>query len=436
MILSPGEPYHIMTPPPLPPLQKGGRFAPCGRCHEISVGASLIVVLLCSTAFAPAGEPQAFSVDRQAVAKARKAFRLKLTGLAAAAKRGYGPEQVEGPPDVAAAGTNPQAWASLTADGQIEWLLCEYDAPVEARAVIVHESAFPGGLTKVSAFNADGDEIVAWEGDDPTPLGKPRGVSVIPIKLAFPVGRIRVTINSPAVPSWNEIDAIGLEDASGKIYWAKHVEASSTYSMPQNAATANSKPAYAPGQAAGPPDTTGPGDHATAWCPATAGGQPEWLECRYKTAQNPTEVVVHETLAPGGISRIGVFDENDREVTAWEGIDPTPRDQPWGVSVFPINVNFEFRKLKLYLNSPENAGYHEIDAVGLRDDGRTQWVAEADASSYWGQPQAALMNSLAMPVRLKSETGVRELQKEVETLRQQMQELREQLQELKKARKE
>ena len=49
------------------------------------------------------------------------------------------------------------------------------------------------------------------------------------MKLDFPVKTIKVYIDSPAVPGWNEIDAVGLRDAEGKTAWAKTVEASSTY---------------------------------------------------------------------------------------------------------------------------------------------------------------------------------------------------------------
>lgn len=373
--------------------------------------------------------------------KARKvigeAIESQLIDSSQNGKRSWGPEQVEGPPDVTAAGSSSQAWASRTADEQIEWLVCEYAAPVKARAVVVYENAFPGALSKVSAFNSKEDEVIAWEGDDPTPSTKTRGISVIPIKLTFPVSRIRVTINSPAVSGWNEIDAVGLEDSDGTIHWAKHVEASSSYATPRNSVATSSKPAYSAAQAVGAPDTPRPGDQATAWCPATDGGQPDWLECRYKTAQDTAEIVVHETLSPGGITKIDVFDDEGRELTAWEGVDPTPRDQAWGVSVFPIRVGFRIKRIKLYLNSPERAGYHEIDAVGLRDAvGETQWAAEADASSFWGQQTMTSAKMRAMPAAAPSHKNLLDLQNEVKMLRKQMDELRTQFQELKNLRKE
>ena len=102
----------------------------------------------------------------------------------------------------------------------------------------------------------------------------------------------------------------------------------------------------------GEPDTPRPGDQGTAWASATPDGQLEWLICEFKAPKDPIEIVVHENNAPGAITKIGIFKDDDTEVTAWEGTDPTPRDQPWGISVFPLKVDFAFKKLKLYINSP------------------------------------------------------------------------------------
>src|SRR5262249_6082954 len=108
------------------------------------------------------------STRRQEAFRARvvAAERISRLGQGAPAKRGFSPDQVTGPPDVRQAGDNSQAWASQTPDGQKEWLLCEYAEPLLARAVVVYETFNPGALFQVSAFNADGDEIVAWEGND------------------------------------------------------------------------------------------------------------------------------------------------------------------------------------------------------------------------------------------------------------------------------
>jgi hypothetical protein len=149
------------------------------------------------------------------------------------AKRAWGPEQATGEPDTAGAGDIQTAWASLTPDGQDEWLLLEYSEPVAAEAVLVHETCSPGALTRITAFKLDGQEVELWRGKDPTPVGTPRGVSEIAVKTYFKTNRIKLYLNSKDVPGYNEIDAVGLRDSTGKMQWATAAAASSTYADQQ-----------------------------------------------------------------------------------------------------------------------------------------------------------------------------------------------------------
>jgi hypothetical protein len=145
-------------------------------------------------------------------------------------KRAWGPEQAAGAPD-----TWPQqgdigtAWASRTPDGQKEWLLLEYANPVMAKEVHVYETFNPGAVYRVTAFTLDGEEVEVWKGNDPTAAGSGKGISKIAFKKKVLTNRVKVYIDSPAVQGWNEIDAVGLEDAKGKVQWAVAVEASSTF---------------------------------------------------------------------------------------------------------------------------------------------------------------------------------------------------------------
>jgi len=144
-------------------------------------------------------------------------------------KRAWGPEQATGPPDTPGAGDIQTAWASLTPDGQDEWLMLEYAEPVVPSAVLVHETYNPGALVRVTAFKLDGEEVEVWKGKDPTRVGEPRGVSEIKFRTNFKTNRVRIYLDSRAVAGWNEIDAVGLRDSSGKTHWATSAHASSTY---------------------------------------------------------------------------------------------------------------------------------------------------------------------------------------------------------------
>jgi hypothetical protein len=143
--------------------------------------------------------------------------------------RGWGPEQATGPPNTAVAGDFTSAWASLTPDGQDEWLLLEYAEPVLPAAVLVHETYNPGALARVTVFKLDGEEVEVWSGKDPTAQGSGKGVSEIAVDVPFKTNRVKIYIDSKAVPGWNEIDAVGVRDAGGKTHWATGADASSTY---------------------------------------------------------------------------------------------------------------------------------------------------------------------------------------------------------------
>jgi hypothetical protein len=144
-------------------------------------------------------------------------------------ERAWDVSQATGPPNTKGAGDIPTAWASASQDGQAEWLMLEYDSPVATKAIVIHETFNPGAVTKVTSVSRWGTEKVLWEGTDPTPVTAGSGVSRIPLASEVRTGRIKVYIDSPAVPGWNEIDAVGLEDASGEITWATEASASTSY---------------------------------------------------------------------------------------------------------------------------------------------------------------------------------------------------------------
>lgn len=141
----------------------------------------------------------------------------------------WGPQQAAGPPDTDSFGDIPTAWASRTQDGSREWLDLTFPHRVRPTSIVIHETYNPGAVEKITAFDFWGREYVLWSGTDPTPPGTRGGVSSIPVRPNFATRRIKVFINSPAVPGWNEIDAVGLRDAKGNITWAESVTASSTY---------------------------------------------------------------------------------------------------------------------------------------------------------------------------------------------------------------
>lgn len=143
-------------------------------------------------------------------------------------KRGWGPEQAAGSPD-SGSGDQRTAWASASQDDQPEWLVLEYAEPVAPVQIQIFENYNPGAVVKITAFDKPEAEVTLWEAAANLQPQQGFGQLSVPIETADPVKRIKLYIDSPKVAGWNEIDAVGLVDASGKLHWATAAAASSTY---------------------------------------------------------------------------------------------------------------------------------------------------------------------------------------------------------------
>ena len=103
---------------------------------------------------------------------------------------------------------------------------------VSPTSIEIHETFNPGALTKVSVFNPIGAEVVVWSGVDPTPVTAGRGISRIPVDVPFRTDKVKIYLDSPRVPGWNEIDAVGMNYVFfwwEVTQWAKAASASSSY---------------------------------------------------------------------------------------------------------------------------------------------------------------------------------------------------------------
>jgi hypothetical protein len=117
-----------------------------------------------------------------------------------------------GTPDTYPAyGDMTNAWASASPDSQREFLELGYDTPSRIGSVSIYETWNPGAADKISVrdFNTGSWEEV-WSGVASTAGQTSRVYTVTFPTTPFPVDAIRIDINSPAVPSWNEIDAVSI----------------------------------------------------------------------------------------------------------------------------------------------------------------------------------------------------------------------------------
>ena len=110
-------------------------------------------------------------------------------------------QQVLGPPDAREPGDNPNAWASLTADGGPEFIEVGFAQPARLAGLEIYESFNPGAVRSVELIGASGRR---------TTIATAGAVRQLQFTCTDePIVGARITLASDQVPGWNELDAIG-----------------------------------------------------------------------------------------------------------------------------------------------------------------------------------------------------------------------------------
>lgn len=153
--------------------------------------------------------------------------------------RSWGPEQAIGAPNTFTYGDVATAWATRRADGPPEWLLLDYDTPVNPTRIVVYETYNPGAVVAVwvlppgSGASSVNEAQLYWSGPVRTNVTSAINVFQIvttnsAIGSQFVTSRVLLILDN-MVNGWNEIDAVGLVDQSGVTRWALSAAASSSY---------------------------------------------------------------------------------------------------------------------------------------------------------------------------------------------------------------
>ena len=141
---------------------------------------------------------------------------LRQWAIGATASSQYGSDswsaaRATGAPDVDTYSDDVNAWAPATSEGGLEWLELTYKQAVVPSAVRIVESDGSGAVIRIEAYSAAADGWVElWSGTGPPPTG-----SIVTFEpplepLDATTDRIRITLDTAAVPDWNEIDAVEL----------------------------------------------------------------------------------------------------------------------------------------------------------------------------------------------------------------------------------
>jgi hypothetical protein len=161
---------------------------------------------------------------------------------------------------------------------------------------------------------------------------------------------------------------------------------------------------WGPEQAAGEPDSPGPGDQVSAWASLLADGGTEWLILHFPEPVTARELHVYENHAPGALFKVTALDEAGNETEAWSGTDPSAAAtinrafSPNGVAIskIPLALPDPVQRVKIYLASDKVFDWNEIDAVALiTDTGRAQWAKHVEASSTYASGGRAMAGGVS-----------------------------------------
>ena len=121
-------------------------------------------------------------------------------------------DQILGPPDVYPRyGDLGNAWAPIRDVGR-QFIELYYSNPAPVQSISVYETYTPGAIDTIYVKNpSTGQWVTVWSGTA-APLGvaASRIFTATFVRTSFNVSQVRIAINDPAVPGWNEFDAVAI----------------------------------------------------------------------------------------------------------------------------------------------------------------------------------------------------------------------------------
>ncbi|MGN6417748.1 MAG: T9SS type A sorting domain-containing protein [Pseudobacter sp.] len=130
---------------------------------------------------------------------------------------GWSAEQTLGAPNTVGCGDVSTSWASASSDGRREFLELSFDNPAPVNRIFIYETLSPGAIDTVYVFNPNTQAYEkVYEATAAASTLCPQVFTINFALTSFPVDRIRIAINSPAVAGYNEIDAAAIANYSSE----------------------------------------------------------------------------------------------------------------------------------------------------------------------------------------------------------------------------
>lgn len=206
----------------------------------------------------------------------------------------YSAAQALGEPDFhPASGDSAKAWSHPTPDSQREFIELGFDHFTPINSVSVYETNNPGAVDGISVRNAINRQwSTVWSGTAASAGSTSRIFSVNFPTTPFPVDGVRLDLNSPAVPGYNDIDAVSVTPASSSTPQPGLDAAFAARTILSNTVSSGGKPVPATVIA-----TSNGSPAIWQWTPAADG----WYDINTFGSDFDTQLAAYEGAAAGSL---------------------------------------------------------------------------------------------------------------------------------------
>jgi len=119
-------------------------------------------------------------------------------------------------------------------------------------------------------------------------------------------------------------------------------------------------------QTLGEPDVFVYGDVPRAWAPQPRNGSLEFVQVAFDLPVYADGVTVRETFGNAMVYRVELLDVHDNTHVIWEGVDPSPQDQPVDFRIDWPRTSYLVQAVTVRIDTDANLSHwEEIDAIAL-----------------------------------------------------------------------
>lgn len=153
---------------------------------------------------------------------------------------------------------------------------------------------------------------------------------------------------------------------AAQVFWADKLLGASSEAKPRNFPNQSFKAAQALGKPSVMPDF---GLTPAAWMPDLTRKSIEWIKVGFSKPQYTTQVSIYESVNPGAIAKVYIYDENRIEHLIYNNLNPAPiQELGRMLNIIIPKTRLKINAIKIEFSTMEYNDYYQIDAIGISEN--------------------------------------------------------------------